>query len=446
MVKPWPRGVRRVRQALRHEFASLAGSASFVFFSRVAGAALVLVTHVLLARWMGPEQLGHYVLAFAWCIFLAVLAGCGLPSAAVRFMAAARDQGRNDLLRGYFRREQQTGLTAGVLIALAGVGVVLYGGVPQGGRLALLLALAAVPVFVAINVYTSVGLALSWFRLAMLPNVVLRPALLLAAVALAWSAGQALTAARVTSIHLVVAALVLVPLVFVVRARLQRECASASVAFDTPVWLHTALPLMVVNLLLNFFQEVNVIAAGVFLDPAQLALYSAALRIAFLIAFGVQAVNTIVMPRTAALHASDSGEALRRMTRFAARLQFLWALAAVVALALAGQFLLGLFGPAFVVGYRALMILALAQLVSAAFGPVTQLLSMTGHQIECVRVMLCSLAVMLGLNALLSGAFGIDGAAFAAFVALLVQAVWLHVLVRRLLAIDASVLARLTRE
>jgi O-antigen/teichoic acid export membrane protein len=42
---------------------------------------------ILLARWMGSPEYGHYCLAIAWPALLAHPATLGLPGASVRFVA-----------------------------------------------------------------------------------------------------------------------------------------------------------------------------------------------------------------------------------------------------------------------------------------------------------------------------------------------------------------------
>ena len=58
------------------------GRALFMFVCRIVAAITVIIMQVALARWMGAEQLGIYIYAFAWCVLLAAVAGRGLPDAA----------------------------------------------------------------------------------------------------------------------------------------------------------------------------------------------------------------------------------------------------------------------------------------------------------------------------------------------------------------------------
>src|SRR5918997_1631092 len=74
---------------------------------RALGAALTFGAQVLLARWMGADQLGMYVLVFALCTVVALACGLGLPSAAPRFVAEALARKEPRLLCGFIIRSRQ---------------------------------------------------------------------------------------------------------------------------------------------------------------------------------------------------------------------------------------------------------------------------------------------------------------------------------------------------
>lgn len=75
--------------------------------------------------------------------------------------------------------------------------------------------------------------------------------------------------------------------------------------------------------------------------------------------------------------------------------------------------LLSLFGSEFTVGYSALVILTVGQLVNALAGSVGFIMTMTGHQREAAWVTFGSTVLNISLNAILIPRFGIEGAATA---------------------------------
>ena len=65
--------------------------ASTAFLIRVASAAVVFLTQVVLARWMGRFEFGVYVYVWTWVLLLGALVSLGLPSAAQRFIPNISD-------------------------------------------------------------------------------------------------------------------------------------------------------------------------------------------------------------------------------------------------------------------------------------------------------------------------------------------------------------------
>jgi O-antigen/teichoic acid export membrane protein len=114
-------------------------------------------------------------------------------------------------------------------------------------------------------------------------------------------------------------------------------------------------------------------------------------------------------------------------------------LAAAAILGLAGREVLGLFGEEFTPGYPILMILALAQLVQAGVGPVTRLISLSGHQDRTILVFAVALVVAVVLVMILVPLFGIRGAAIATLLDTVLWVFWMRYLVIRRLNIRPTV-------
>src|SRR2546429_183975 len=99
-------------------------AAGAAFLIRVASAALVYLTQVLLARWMGSFEFGVYVYVWTWVLLLGGVIDFGLASSAQRFIPEYAGLKQLDLLRGFLSgaRWIVVGLaTAWALIAAAGI-------------------------------------------------------------------------------------------------------------------------------------------------------------------------------------------------------------------------------------------------------------------------------------------------------------------------------------
>jgi O-antigen/teichoic acid export membrane protein len=414
----------------------LSGSA-MIFACRLCGAALTFLLQIALARWLGAAELGIYVLAFSWCILLSTLSHLGLMQASMRFIGEALAAERPGRARGF-------AAGAATLVGIASLGIaatfavavwLLRERLPAADPLPFLIAAATVPVYALLNLQAGISNAFAWLRLAFVPANVARPLLTVLLVGACWYGLGTLSAGGVMLIqwHSFVVVATVVLTLFV--QRLRRATGAHAQERHQSLWVRTALPLLVANLFANYFPEITMIMLGLYLPAEEIAVFNAAFRVAMLIAFGVIAVDAITMPSSAQLHAGGRHAELQATIARASQLRFWASVVGAGVFALFGQQILALFGSEFVAGYPALMILVLAQLLRAGFGPSAELLAISGHQNRCIKVFASSLLVLCVLLAGLVPRWGVNGAAAAVTLTMLFWNLWLNSLVRRLLNI-----------
>ena len=91
----------RVRAALSGEQFAAQRMAGAAFLIRVAGAAIVFVSQVFLARWMGGSEFGSYVYATTWLMLVGDIIHLGLPLMAQRYIPEYTLRNDFDRLRGF---------------------------------------------------------------------------------------------------------------------------------------------------------------------------------------------------------------------------------------------------------------------------------------------------------------------------------------------------------
>jgi O-antigen/teichoic acid export membrane protein len=304
-----------------------------------------------------------------------------------------------------------------------------------------MIAMICIPFYSFIRLYSSFAHGLSRFPLTYLPNVVLRPVLFLGAVALAWWTGVTLSAERAMGIHgalIVFIAIVQVALFFRgPTLALLRNIPQ----YETKMWLRTSAPLLLITLFTQYFAEITIVLISPHVSPEELGVFNVSYRTALLIAFGLSAVNSVLMPAASRLYAQGDIEGLQTLVRQTTLLKFGPSLGAVVVVVVFGREILSIFGEGFEAGYEPLVILCLAQVLRSAVGPVDMLLRVTGHQDRCLLVFGVSLVLAVLLNLVLVPPFGILGAAVGVFIVVGFWSGWLHSLVVRYLGIKPSVFA-----
>ena len=124
-------------------------AAGAAFLIRVASAALVYLTQVLLARWMGSFEFGVYVYVWTWVLLLGGVVDFGLASSAQRFIPEYAGLKQFELLRGFLAGARFLVLALATAWALlAALGIWLFGSLVHSYEvIPLTIACFALPLF-----------------------------------------------------------------------------------------------------------------------------------------------------------------------------------------------------------------------------------------------------------------------------------------------------------
>ena len=117
------------------------------FAVRCLSAALLYVSQIVLARWMGGNDYGIYVFVWTWVLVLGGLSTLGAGTALIRLVPSYQEGGDLDLLRGAIRAGRLVPLAFSTLVMAAGLLVLWLLGnrVSQPVLLPAFLALFCVP-------------------------------------------------------------------------------------------------------------------------------------------------------------------------------------------------------------------------------------------------------------------------------------------------------------
>ncbi len=442
--------ISHVLQRLRGDgiAATLARGAISAFVVNLTGVALAFGVAVLLARILGAEQYGYYVYALTWVILLALPSLLGMDSAAVRYVAAYRARGEDSLAAGFFVYSRRFTLYVSIFLALALAGVVWWLGdtLALSLRITFWVACLLLPVIVRLHLYAALLRGLKQPVAALVPEVLLRPLLLIAALII-WMAlmGKDPQAAIALGANLFSAVLLVIFLSRYVR-RMFRSFGESTIPRSAKVeWRRTALPLMLMTSGQVLISQTDIVMLGLLRGTLDAGIYSAAARIGGLVAFGLVAVNIIAAPMISDLHALIRKRELQRLVTLSVMAALSVAVPVSLVLFIGGEWVLGLYGTAFTAGYSALLILTVGQFVNALCGSAGFLMTMTGHQREAARILGFAVVINLILNGLLIPEFGMPGAAIATASALVFWNVRMLFYVRRQMNIDPSIFSLLYR-
>jgi len=428
----------------------LARAALGSFGLNVANTAATTVLSIVLARVMGVTDYGIYAVVVAAVTLLGLPAVMGVDRLLIRDIAVYVQNGSFGLVRGLLQRAGQLTIVLSLAIAAAAalVAWLLAGAHVDATTVTFAVGAAALPFFAIGRVAQGGLMGFHHVALGQLPELLLRPVLLLVLVGVAWfaldSAGTAALDAPLViglqTVSVAVAALIGVGLLF---ARTPTAVRSAAPEFRTRTWLYGAIALALLSSTAVINSQTGVVMLGLLGTPDDAGLYAIAQRGALLVAFPLAAVNVAIGPTAARLWAARDRGSLQRLVTLSTRGVLLGSLPIALAFILFGQQLLTLlFGSGFADADEALTILCLGQLANAATGSVAVLLVMTGHQVRATLAMAAGATSNIVIAALLIPSYGPTGAAVAAASSLLLSNLIMVAMTRRTIGVDSTAIGR----
>lgn len=396
---------------------SMRWAAGLSFFLKVSGTALAFGVQLLLARLMTVDDYGVYALAITWANALVVLAGFGMPMAAIRFVSEHQARVNDGLMIGFVRFGYLATVLSAISVAaaLATTVLLLDRQLSPQTQAAFVVAALIIPVN-ALYVFTgSILQALRRIMQTEGPQQVLRPLLTVIGIGtiVAVSGSAAVDPVSAMWITLAASLLVLLVMWILLRRTFPRRAVRPIPSYEPRNWLAMGASYLVLlgSAFLN--ERTDVLMIGILLGSGEAGIYSVASRNAQLLAFGLASANALLGPLTARFNAQENVGELQRVVTQGARIACLISFPAGIVLLLFGNWILGLFGDAFTAGYGALVYLVSAQIILAALGSVGGTLALIGHSRIVARALLGGVTVNILLNLLLIPLFGQVGAALA---------------------------------
>lgn len=425
-----------------------AGSLAIKAFSMAIGFTLTVV----LARNLGAAGYGIYAFVLSLIMFLAIPAQVGLPQLVIRETAKAYALENWGLMRGLWLWSDRVIVFFTALMIVAGL-LALWGGshlLDLHGWKTMAIGLPLVPLIALTNVRGAALRGLQRVVVGQLPEQILRPGMLLILVfgSLWWWKQGAASPEVIMLLHCVAAlSALLIGVALLQRLRPPSLKASPGPAYQSSYWRKAMTPLALLAGLQLINAHTDIIMLGIMRTNEEVGVYRVVVQMGMLVIFGLQAINQYVQPLFARLHQERNEDALQKMVTRSARLIFLLAFPPMIVMVSAGGVLLAVsFGEEYRMGALALGILAMGQLVNAGMGSVAVLLNMTGYERDTAWGVAIAAVSNVLLNALLIPPFGLQGAALATAITLIVWNIVLRYLVHKRLGIESSIIgARICR-
>lgn len=421
----------------RGEKAAAQRMALTAFAIRILSAALAFVSQIVLARLMGEYEYGIFVFVWVLVVVFGDLSCLGFHTAIIRFLPQYRAAGAFEEIRGLTGTARIFALLSGTVVLAAGMlGLHFFGDMIQVYYLVpIFLGLLAMPMIALGDILEGTSRANHWPVMALSPVYIIRPILIIAFMLIAIASGAEHTA--VTAMQAALAATFVTALgqYAATLYRLRRHYDKGPHKIDFLAWFSVAFPIFLIEGVSFLLTNSDVVVVGIFLEPHDVAIYFAAAKTMALVHFINFSVKAASGPRFSSIIAEGDHAQLATAAIDAARWTFWPALGVGLVVLAAGHLLLSLFGGAFTSGYLVMAILLAGILAKSLVGPAETLLMMAGRQNICVALYAGALTANVGLNLALIPHYGIEGTAIATASAMAVEAILLHLAVRRTLGI-----------
>lgn len=411
--------------------------AGTIFIIRVLSAGFAYLSQILLARWMGGPDYGTYVYVWTWVLLLGSMMDFGISSSAQKIIPEYRTSGKHALLRGFLSGSRWMTLIVSSVISmlLASIVKALSPWINAAETIPLYIGCLTLPAFVVANTQDGIARSHDWMRLGLMPQFIIRQALIIGFTAGAFVLGFHLGA---TAAMLASAAAVWIAMIgqmIVLNRRLNGHIESGPKAYDFRGWLAISLPILLVESFYLLLSYTDVLVLQQFRPPEEVGIYFAVVKTLALVSFIHYAMSATTAHRFAEYHALGDKERLSAYVAQAIKWTFWPSLSATALLLALGKPLLWLFGSKFVGGYDIMFIAAIGLVVRSAIGPVERLLNMLGHQHICALAYALSFVMNVVLCLALVPRFGGHGAAAATSISLTFETVLLFWIVRQRLGL-----------
>ncbi|MEX1197409.1 MAG: oligosaccharide flippase family protein [Pseudohongiellaceae bacterium] len=384
---------------------------------------LTLLTGVVLARVLGPEDYGVYVFILSLVTVLGLPTSAGLPVLVLRETARNQLTGHWGKLHGLLRSANGFVCAVSILIALGVFALLSWTplGDQSDGTATLLWGLWLLPLAAFGSIRGATLRGLRKVVAGQLPEQLIKPATQLLLLLFVMFAGASLTPELAMQLNVISALAAFGVGAWLLWVYLPGTVREAVPEYEFRPWLHSLLPFSMIAGMKVLDSQLIILLLGGLSTAENVGLYRVAAQGAALVTFGMTAVNMVMSPHVARLYQQGDLESLQRLVALATRTAFLIAFPVALLLIVFGRPLITLvFGAEYSEAALPLAILCCGQLFNVAVGSVGVILNMAGHERESLKAFAVAVLVSVVLAVILVPVLKSTGGAIAAACSLLV--------------------------
>lgn len=412
---------------------------------KVASAVIAFALFSFATNAAGAEEFGTFSIFFSIASLLSIVAAGGQELQIVRSWSEYLAQGRKDKALGALHYGWIVSLSGVVIVSILVTGFLLYDAewnpLHIDGNYWLIAATIAFLATNTLSLYSShAARAIVGIKLGDAHYELTWRGIAIAFLAVCLILGYEVKTEEILGVFALGLLVVIATQVYFVRRNVQDVVGEAKPAYDNREWAPRSARLWLASIMEAANQHLEVLLIGVLLDPVAAGAYFVASRLSNAFALAAGGIITFGTRRVPSLYFGRKIAELKHTLNLMATMSLIIVVGGLGMVLVAGDYLLLIFGRAYVEYYDVFLILSVGTALTAANGPAPSFLMLTGHEGLYMKLVTTALLYRVAGFLLAVPAFGIVGAAGVTAFLMVVMAVILNVMSRRLTGMDSSIL------
>ncbi|SHM59280.1 flippase [Gracilibacillus kekensis] len=396
-------------------FKSISGS----LILKLIGLVSSFLISVLLARTLGPEKFGVYSYVFAIITILTIPTNNGFPNMIVRYTSMYSIKSKHALLKGLYSFSNTTSL----LISLSLMFIAVLINAFTSNNLYMYIGFSMIPILALCAVRSAILNGLERVIFSQIPDKIINPTvfILLYSIYYIISDSDEISLAMTFSLKLLALIISFIFGTIFLFKLLPKKLINLKSEFEKKKWIKTAIPMLLVGGMMFLNNRLDLLLIGLLKSMYEVGVYQVVTRGAEVIVFGLSALNIVFSPKFSKYFTLNDSVSLQNAFTTSARIIFCISFPIATLFIFWGEdILVSIYGSDYAGGGTAIAILSVGQLINSMFGAVGQLLIMTGYEKLNAKVIGFALLCNLILNVLLIPHLGINGAALATSLSMII--------------------------
>lgn len=410
---------------------------------KLIGIGFSLMTGIVLARVLGPEQYGIYSYVLAIVSILAIPAMFGLPSLIVRETAKSEVSQRWGLIRGLWYWANSITVSLSIIIALIAMAMLWLSrdSFTQLQLMTFAWGIAFIPLSSLAALRGASLRGLKKVIQGQLPEQVLKPLFFIVIlISVSLLGNTKVTAQNAMMFNALSAGIAFIFGAWLLLRESPKQFKRVTKEYDSKAWIGSVIPLAMIAGLDIVVTQTDIIMLGFLSTATEVGVYRVAVQGAMLVTIGISATNMVMAPYLSKFSANYDMVKMKSIATQSARISFFIAFFSTLFFGFFGKELITLvFGESYITAYLPLFILAISQSINAGVGAGGVILNMNGYEKSTMFILFISALINVILNFIFIPLWGIVGAALATAIAIIIRKIITWYMVYFKLNIDSSI-------